>query len=87
MAIGNASSKVMACIEKNGGSVETCACFDNDSCPFKADFETVTNLYCKLKSDYPKWQGLTVNYRVEGNKESRALGMVGLERQFGKSCK
>jgi len=87
LAIDDVSGKVMACMEEPNGSREVCACFHLDSCQFQTEFETATALFCAIKSDFPSWEEQSINYQVEGENQSYALGMVGLERQFGKYCK
>jgi hypothetical protein len=86
-AIDHVSEKVMTCMNEPGGSQETCACFDLDSCLFKSEFEQAAEIYCGIKLDFPSWAGKSINFQVEGDGQSHAIGMTGLEKQFGQFCR
>jgi len=86
-AIDTISQRVMACFESPGGSREACVCSNLAKCKFKSDLEKASSLYCKIKMDYPEWLNKPINYYSPDDKVSNALGMEGLELQFGKYCK
>ena len=86
-SIAAISTKVMACINEPGGSVQACVCNDLDTCKFKNEFRNAASAYCKIKMDYPSWKGQSVNFYMEDTAKSHTLGMEGLERQFGPFCK
>ena len=62
-SIGRISKKVMTCMKEPGGSAEVCGCSNLETCKFKKEFENTMSLYCAIKTDYPAWQGNTVNPR------------------------
>lgn len=80
------SKKVMACHNESTDQVSNCDCYDLDTCKFKKEFMKAANSYCQAKKTYPSWTGKTVNFDIEGNKNSHSLYMGGLEHQFGKAC-
>lgn len=86
-AIGVLSSKVTACVDIENKPIEECACFNLENCDFKPEFKIATKIYCNLKADFSDWNEKSINYKDQKTHESIAIGMIGLERIFGKYCK
>ena len=84
-SIKKMAANVKQCMAAPGGTRQTCGCLDLKGCKFKTDYKRLIDSYCKLRSQYPEWQGKTVN--MYQNSQTIAVGMVGLERQLGRSCK
>lgn len=86
-AISTISQKVMKCIDKNNGKTESCVCKTYETCKFKSEYKNVMSRYCDAITAFPDWKGKTINYKLPSDTMSHALGMPGLEKQFGHNCK
>ena len=85
-SIDRLSEKVMRCIESQQGVTKGCICADLESCKFTSEYKDATEMYCEAIARYPHWQGKTLNFTVPSSPGGYALGMEGLERQFGRYC-
>ncbi|MBL4744453.1 MAG: hypothetical protein JKX87_07495 [Cycloclasticus sp.] len=75
-AMANLSSKVMECIDNNGGEAKGCTCTNRVSCPFKKEYDYFTKTFCHAVSVNPDWKNENVFYQYQENGESVAHNLA-----------